>query len=42
MIEPGVNERQQEHTDVGPPFELGSNTKHVHIVGLTAIDEQSF
>ena len=42
MLEPGVNERQQEHTDVGPPFELGSNTKHFHMVGLTAIDNQSF
>ena len=42
MIDPGVDERQQEHTDVGEEFELGSNTKHFHMVGLMAIDKQSF
>ena len=42
MIDPGVDERQQEHTDIGEEFELGSNTKHFNMVGLTAIDKQSF
>ena len=42
MIDPGVDERQQEHTDVGEEFELGSNTKHFHMIGLTVIDKQSF
>ena len=42
MIDPCVDERQQEHTDVGEEFELGSNTKHFHMIGLTAIDKQSF
>ena len=42
MIDPGVDHRQHEHTDVLEEFELGSNTKHFHMIGLTAIDKQSF
>ena len=42
MIDPGVDQRQHEHTDVGEEFELGSYTKHFHMIGLTAIDKQSF
>ena len=42
MSDPRVRERQQEHTDVGEPFEMGSKTKHFHMIGLTAIDRQSF
>ena len=41
-IDPGVDQRQHEHTDVGEEFVLGSNTKHFHMIGLTAIDKQSF
>ena len=42
LTEPKVDERQQEHTDVREPFELGKNTKHFHMIGLTAIGKQSF
>ena len=42
MIEPGVNQPQQAHTDVSPAFNLGNKTKYFHMVGLTAIDKQSF
>ena len=42
LTEPKMDKRQQEHTDVRKQFELGHNTKHFHMIGLTAISKQSF
>ena len=37
-----MDQPQQAHTDVIHAFELSTNTKHFHMVGLTAIDKQCF